>query len=67
MYRMRLFAQLIADTDRNTGNVLITSDWKLWMIDFTTGLPPLTNAAGARRGLAVRLRAARQAPDAHER
>ncbi|MBK5298914.1 MAG: hypothetical protein JJE40_17305 [Vicinamibacteria bacterium] len=35
MYRMRLFAQLIADTDRNTGNMLITSDWKLWMIDFT--------------------------------
>jgi hypothetical protein len=35
MFRMRLFTQLIADTDRNTGNVLITSDWKLWMIDFT--------------------------------
>lgn len=35
MYRMRLFAQLIADTDRNTGNILITSDWTLWMIDFT--------------------------------
>ncbi len=35
MYRMRLFTQLVADTDRNTGNVLITSDWKLWMIDFT--------------------------------
>ena len=34
-YRMRVFAQLIADTDRNTGNILITSDWKLWMIDFT--------------------------------
>lgn len=35
MYRMRLFTQLVADTDRNVGNVLITSDWKLWMIDFT--------------------------------
>ena len=35
MYRMRLFTQLVADTDRNTGNVLITSDWRLWMIDFT--------------------------------
>ena len=35
IYRMRVFAQLIADTDRNTGNILITSDWKLWMIDFT--------------------------------
>jgi hypothetical protein len=35
LYRMRMFAQLIADTDRNTGNILITNDWKLWMIDFT--------------------------------
>lgn len=35
MYRMRVFAQLVADTDRNLGNVLIDSDWKLWMIDFT--------------------------------
>jgi len=35
LLRMRLFAQLIADTDRNTGNILITNDWKLWMIDFT--------------------------------
>ena len=35
MFRMRVFAQLVADTDRNLGNVLITNDWKLWMIDFT--------------------------------
>jgi hypothetical protein len=35
MYRMRVFTQLVADTDRNVGNVLITNDWKLWMIDFT--------------------------------
>ena len=35
MYRMRVFAQLTADTDRNLGNVLIDHDWKLWMIDFT--------------------------------
>jgi len=35
MFRMRVFTQLVADTDRNTGNVLITGDWKLWMIDFT--------------------------------
>ena len=32
---MRVFAQLVYDTDRNLGNVLITEDWKLWMIDFT--------------------------------
>lgn len=35
MYRMRLFAHLVADTDRNTGNILIGPDWKIWMIDFT--------------------------------
>ena len=35
MHRMRVFSQLVADTDRNLGNVLIDHDWKLWMIDFT--------------------------------
>ncbi len=35
MYRMRVFSQLVYDTDRNLGNVLITEEWKLWMIDFT--------------------------------
>jgi hypothetical protein len=35
MYRMRVFAALTRDTDRNTGNVLITPAWKVMMIDFT--------------------------------
>jgi hypothetical protein len=35
MHRMRVFTQLVADTDRNLGNLLISADWKLWMIDFT--------------------------------
>jgi len=35
MYRMRVFAALTRDTDRNTGNVLITPVWKVMMIDFT--------------------------------
>jgi hypothetical protein len=35
MYRMRVFSQLVADSDRNVGNILIDADWKLWMIDFT--------------------------------
>ncbi len=35
MYRVRVFSQLVYDTDRNLGNLLITEDWKLWMIDFT--------------------------------
>ena len=33
--RMRVFTQLVADADRNQTNLLITNDWKLWMIDFT--------------------------------
>ena len=35
MFRMRVFAALTRDTDRNLGNVLITPDWKVIMIDFT--------------------------------
>jgi hypothetical protein len=35
MYKMRVFSQLVYDTDRNLGNVLISKDWKLYMIDFT--------------------------------
>jgi hypothetical protein len=35
MDRMRVFMQLVADTDRNVGNILIDADWKVWLIDFT--------------------------------
>ena len=35
MYRMRVFAALVRDTDRNLTNVLITPDWKVMMIDFS--------------------------------
>jgi len=35
MYKVRIFVALVADTDRNLGNILITEDWKIWMIDFT--------------------------------
>lgn len=34
-YTMRVFTLLVYDTDRNQGNILITSDWKIVMIDFT--------------------------------
>lgn len=33
--RMRMFAELVYDTDRNHGNILYDTDWKLWMIDFS--------------------------------
>ena len=34
-YTMRVFTQLVDDTDRNVGNILIDKDWKIYMIDFT--------------------------------
>jgi hypothetical protein len=35
MYRIRVFDQLVDDTDANLTNVLIGEDWKIWRIDFT--------------------------------
>ena len=33
--RMWVFCELVYDADRNASNMLITEDWKLWMIDFS--------------------------------
>jgi hypothetical protein len=52
IHRVRAFSQLVHDTDRNRGNLLVTKDWRLWMIDFTRAFrrwPKLTNAAGLER------------------
>ncbi len=35
MYRMWLFDELIANIDRNQGNILIDEGWNVWMIDHT--------------------------------
>lgn len=35
LYAVRVFDQLIYNMDRNLGNLLITKDWKVWMIDHT--------------------------------
>ncbi len=35
IHRMRVFTELVYDTDRNLGNVLISENWHLWMIDFS--------------------------------
>jgi hypothetical protein len=35
MYRIRVFDQLVYDTDPNLTNVLISEDWKIWRVDFT--------------------------------
>ena len=35
MQLVRMFDQLIANVDRNMGNLVITRDWRLWPIDHT--------------------------------
>lgn len=35
MYKIRVFDQLVSDSDPNLTNVLIGQDWKLWRVDFT--------------------------------
>jgi hypothetical protein len=37
MQLVRLFDQLIANVDRNLGNLMITKDWNIWAIDHTRG------------------------------
>jgi hypothetical protein len=62
MQVVRVFDQLIANTDRNLGNLLITKDWKIWMIDHTRAfraerklLSP-ANVTGCDRALVARMR-----------
>ena len=33
LFKVRLFDNLVYNIDRNLGNLLITPDWKVWMID----------------------------------
>jgi hypothetical protein len=35
LYVMRVWDELIQNKDRNQGNILWTSDWKMWLIDHT--------------------------------
>lgn len=35
MYAVRIFHQLIYETDPNQTNLLIADDWRIWMIDFS--------------------------------
>jgi hypothetical protein len=37
MYLVRIFHELVYDTDPNLTNILITKDWQLWVIDLTRG------------------------------
>ena len=63
IYELRVFSQLIYDTDRNATNILIGNDWKVYMIDFTRAFrlnPKLKNPKDlvrCSRSLLERLRA----------
>ena len=35
MYKIRVFDELVFDTDANLTNVLISNDWKIWRVDFS--------------------------------
>ncbi len=35
MYKIRVFDQLVSDTDANLTNVLIGENWEIWRVDFT--------------------------------
>jgi hypothetical protein len=62
MQLVRLFDQLIANVDRNLGNLVITQDWTLWAIDHTRAFrtqPHLKtpgNIARCDRGMFERLK-----------
>jgi len=63
MQLVRLFDQLIANTDRNLGNLVITNDWGIWAIDHTRAfrtagtLKTPGNIARCDRGMFERLKA----------
>jgi hypothetical protein len=63
MQIVRLFDQLIANVDRNMGNLVITRDWRVWPIDHTrafrtnTTLATPKNVTRADRALIERLKA----------
>jgi hypothetical protein len=63
MQIVRLFDQLIANVDRNMGNLVITRDWRVWPIDHTrafrthTSLAAPKNVTRADRALFERLKA----------
>jgi hypothetical protein len=47
MNKMWVFSELVYDTDRNPGNMLISEDWHLWMIDFSRAFRMRTDLENA--------------------
>jgi hypothetical protein len=48
---MRVFDELIQNNDRNQGNILWTSDWKMWLIDHTRAFGESRSIRSRRVGL----------------
>ncbi len=42
MFKVRLFDNIVYNTDRNLGNLLITKDWEIVLIDHSRAFRPLT-------------------------
>ncbi len=63
MQMVRTFDQLIANIDRNLGNLMITKDWRLWPIDHTRAfrtnkeLKTPANVTRADRAIVERMKA----------
>jgi hypothetical protein len=61
MQQLRMFDQLIENTDRNLGNVVISTSWRVWAIDHTRAFrrskvpPKPANLTRVDRGLLERL------------
>lgn len=49
MHAMRVFDELIANVDRNRGNLLIDSAWRVWLIDHTRAFRTTTALREPRR------------------
>lgn len=45
---MRLFDNLVYNTDRNAGNIVIDKDWKIWLIDHTRAFRKYDDLPNAR-------------------
>ena len=48
MYNVRGFNELAYNTDPNLGNVLITNDWDIWLIDYSRGVRTRRTSASRR-------------------
>jgi hypothetical protein len=62
MHVVRVFDQLIYNTDRNLGNLVIDKDWRVWMIDHSRAFRTMTdlrepeNLALCDRGLLAKMK-----------